>query len=292
MGFTFSRFYPVQVIQTLLPQIRRQLRRLIKSPRPRPPEICRNSKQALNRGHGRGNKNPWAKSQVTKRGEKKFSRWGKPGDFLQRKKTKKDHLWESSKDGRTLLVSPDVPCGVRVVLFFSWSTDIRSPSSKLGNWPNDNKKNLTCPFFHRQPKNFKHVASKNDHITHITQHPTSCHSSSGFSLLDALQEELVAWYRFWDSNKQGAAVWRGVRLGVAVLWWYQYFMIYSSSVGIAGIFKSQADSGSSKNGVIWRISMDLSFVFVALSLWSLNYLMVYKPPSIHVFWNCTLTWGR
>jgi len=34
-----------EVIQTLLPQIRRQLRRLIKSPRPRPPEICRNSKQ-------------------------------------------------------------------------------------------------------------------------------------------------------------------------------------------------------------------------------------------------------
>ncbi|CAL1151335.1 unnamed protein product, partial [Cladocopium goreaui] len=32
-----------EVVDNLLPQIRRQLRRLIKSPRPRPPEICRNS---------------------------------------------------------------------------------------------------------------------------------------------------------------------------------------------------------------------------------------------------------
>lgn len=32
-----------EVVDTLLPQIRRQLRRLVKSPRPRPPEICRNS---------------------------------------------------------------------------------------------------------------------------------------------------------------------------------------------------------------------------------------------------------
>ena len=35
-----------QVVDNLLPQIRRQLRRLIKSPRPRPPEICRNSNKA------------------------------------------------------------------------------------------------------------------------------------------------------------------------------------------------------------------------------------------------------
>ncbi|CAK9117435.1 unnamed protein product [Durusdinium trenchii] len=34
-----------EVIQTLLPQIRRQLRRLVKTPRPRPPEICRNSEK-------------------------------------------------------------------------------------------------------------------------------------------------------------------------------------------------------------------------------------------------------
>ena len=34
-----------EVINTLLPQIRRQLRRLVQSPRPRPPQICRNSKQ-------------------------------------------------------------------------------------------------------------------------------------------------------------------------------------------------------------------------------------------------------
>lgn len=34
-----------EVIHTLLPQIRRQLRRLVATPRPRPPQICRNSKQ-------------------------------------------------------------------------------------------------------------------------------------------------------------------------------------------------------------------------------------------------------
>ena len=43
---------PGQVINTLLPQIRRQLRRLVQSPRPRPPQICRNSKQAAAEGAG------------------------------------------------------------------------------------------------------------------------------------------------------------------------------------------------------------------------------------------------
>eukprot|EP00435_Cladocopium_sp_Y103_P073693 s2_g44.t1 len=42
-GVLSHRVSQQEVVDTLLPQIRRQLRRLIKSPRPRPPEICRNS---------------------------------------------------------------------------------------------------------------------------------------------------------------------------------------------------------------------------------------------------------
>ena len=49
---SYRRISVGQVINTLLPQIRRQLRRLVQSPRPRPPQICRNSKQAAAEGAG------------------------------------------------------------------------------------------------------------------------------------------------------------------------------------------------------------------------------------------------